>query len=71
MFVATLRVDVLWGDVRSLKQKRSLMRPIVAVDAEHCLRVLDGCERLIAAHPEREVPSIKRRLIGPEEENTQ
>jgi uncharacterized protein len=70
MFVATLRVDVLWGDVRSL-QKRSLMRPIVAVDAEHCLRVFDGCERLIADHPELEVPSIQRRLIGPEEENTQ
>lgn len=30
MVVGTLRVDLLLGDVRSLKQKRSLVRPIVA-----------------------------------------
>ncbi|HUW17415.1 MAG TPA: DUF503 domain-containing protein [Actinomycetes bacterium] len=29
MFVGTLRVDVLLGDVHSLKQKRALVRPIV------------------------------------------
>jgi uncharacterized protein YlxP (DUF503 family) len=30
MVVGTLAVDVLLGDVRSLKQKRAVVRPIVA-----------------------------------------
>ncbi|EHK89062.1 DUF503 domain-containing protein [Saccharomonospora azurea] len=30
MYVGTLELDVLLGDVRSLKQKRSAVRPIVA-----------------------------------------
>ncbi|OLT38561.1 hypothetical protein BJF85_09105 [Saccharomonospora sp. CUA-673] len=30
MFVGSLELDVLLGDVRSLKQKRSVVRPIVA-----------------------------------------
>ena len=30
MFVATLELDLLLGDVHSLKEKRSIVRPIVA-----------------------------------------
>lgn len=30
MWTGTLRLDVLLGDVRSLKQKRAVVRPIVA-----------------------------------------
>ena len=30
MYVGTLRIDVLLGDVRSLKQKRSVVRPVVS-----------------------------------------
>lgn len=30
MYVGALELDVLFGDVRSLKQKRSLVRPVVA-----------------------------------------
>ncbi|MFC4494140.1 DUF503 domain-containing protein [Streptomyces ovatisporus] len=30
MYVGTLSIDLLLGDVRSLKQKRSVVRPIVA-----------------------------------------
>ena len=30
MFVGSLEVDVLLGDVHSLKQKRSLVRPVLA-----------------------------------------
>lgn len=30
MYVGTLSLDILLGDVRSLKQKRSAVRPIVA-----------------------------------------
>ncbi|HVM27945.1 MAG TPA: DUF503 domain-containing protein [Mycobacteriales bacterium] len=30
MFVGVLEIDLLLGDVRSLKEKRSLVRPVVA-----------------------------------------
>lgn len=30
MYVGSLRVDLLLGDVRSLKQKRSVVRPLLA-----------------------------------------
>ena len=30
MYVGTLALDVLLGDVRSLKQKRSVVRPLIA-----------------------------------------
>ena len=30
MFVGTLELDVLLGDVHSLKEKRSLIRPVIA-----------------------------------------
>ncbi|MGH3935128.1 MAG: DUF503 domain-containing protein [Pseudonocardiaceae bacterium] len=30
MYVGALELDILFGDVRSLKQKRSLVRPVVA-----------------------------------------
>ena len=30
MFTGTLQLDLLLGDVRSLKQKRSVVRPVVA-----------------------------------------
>ncbi|MGH3793896.1 MAG: DUF503 domain-containing protein [Pseudonocardiaceae bacterium] len=30
MYVGALELDVVFGDVRSLKQKRSLLRPVVA-----------------------------------------
>lgn len=31
MFVGTLRVDLLLGDVRSLKQKRAVVQPLLAL----------------------------------------
>lgn len=30
MYVGVVELDVLWGDVHSLKQKRSLVRPVIA-----------------------------------------
>lgn len=30
MYVGALELDVLFGDVRSLKQKRSMVRPVIA-----------------------------------------
>jgi uncharacterized protein YlxP (DUF503 family) len=98
MYVGALELDVLLGDVHSLKQKRSVVRPVVAelrrrfevsaaeaghldlyrrallgvslvaVDAGHVVEVLDSCERLVAARPELELLSARRRMIGPEDE---
>lgn len=98
MFTGTLSLDLLLGDVRSLKQKRSVVRPIVAelqrrypvaaaevghldlhrranvgvavvaADASHCGEVLDAVERLVAARPEIELLSARRRLHTPDDE---
>ena len=98
VFVGALELDVLLGDVHSLKQKRSVVRPVVAElrrrfevaaaeaghldlhrrallgvsvvasDAGHVVDVLDSCERLVAARPELELLSTRRRMIGPEDD---
>ncbi|MGY5035044.1 DUF503 domain-containing protein [Streptomyces sp. 900116325] len=97
MYVGTLSFDLLLGDVRSLKEKRSIVRPIVAElqrkyavsaaetggqdlhrraeiglavvsgDAGHLTDVLDRCERLVAARPEVELLSVRRRLHSDED----
>jgi uncharacterized protein YlxP (DUF503 family) len=94
MYVGTLSFDLLLGDVRSLKEKRSIIRPVVAElqrkyavsaaevggqnlyrraeiglavvsgDLRHCTDVLDGCERLVAARPELQLLSVRRRFHG-------
>ncbi|MDG4829667.1 DUF503 domain-containing protein [Solwaraspora sp. WMMD1047] len=94
MFTGTAIFDLLLpGDARSLKAKRSYVRPIVAalrrfevsaaevgaldlhgraligvavVAAEpgHAGEVLDSCERMVAARPEVELLSVRRRLLG-------
>jgi|SRR5450432_2165668 uncharacterized protein len=94
MFVGALEIELLLGDVQSLKEKRSIVRPIVAevrrtfevavaeaghlelhrraligvavvaAEASHCVRVLEACERLVAARPEIEVLSTRQRLFG-------
>ncbi|MET7766428.1 DUF503 domain-containing protein [Streptomyces sp. NPDC005336] len=98
MYVGTLSFDLLLGDVRSLKEKRSVVRPIVAElhrkfavsvaevgdqdlyrraeiglamvsgDAGHLTEVLDRCERLVAARPEVELLSARRRFHGGDDE---
>ncbi|WP_328319938.1 DUF503 domain-containing protein [Streptomyces sp. NBC_00388] len=98
MYVGTLSFDLLLGDVRSLKEKRSVVRPIVAElqrrfavcaaevgdqdlhrrarigiavvsgGTEHVTEVLDRCERLVAARPEVELLSVRRRLHGDEDD---
>jgi uncharacterized protein len=92
VWIGWLEFDVLLGDVRSLKQKRSVIRPviaelrrkfdvsaaetgdqdlhrraglgvgIVAADRQHVVDVLDAAERLVAARPELELLSVRRRL---------
>jgi uncharacterized protein YlxP (DUF503 family) len=97
VYTGTAHFDLLLpGDSRSLKAKRSYVRPIVAalrrfevsaaevgaldlhgravigvavVAAEpaHVREVLDSCERLVAARPEAELLSVRRRLYGGED----
>ncbi|MET8369345.1 DUF503 domain-containing protein [Micromonospora profundi] len=94
MFTGTAVFDLLLpGDSRSLKAKRSYVRPIVAAlrrfevsaaevgaldlqgraeiavavvaaEAVHVREVLDSCEHLVAARPEVELLSVRRRLYG-------
>jgi uncharacterized protein YlxP (DUF503 family) len=99
VYVGALTLDVLLGDVRSLKQKRSAVaavlaeirrrHPGVAVaetgsleayrraeigvavvssTAAHATRVLQACERVVAARPELELLSARHRLVSEEEE---
>ena len=98
VYAGVLELDVLLGDVHSLKQKRSVVRPVVAelrrrfevaaaeaghlglhrrallgvsvvaADAGHVHEVLDRCERLVAARPELELLSTRRRMFGPEDD---
>jgi uncharacterized protein YlxP (DUF503 family) len=98
MYVAALTLDVLLGDVHSLKQKRGVVRPLVAelrrcypgvavaetghldlhrraeigvavvsATAGNATRLLDECERMVAAHPEIELLSARQRLYNEEE----
>jgi uncharacterized protein len=92
MWIGWLEFDLLLGDVRSLKQKRSVIRPVLtelqrkfrvsaaetglhelyrragigvamaSADRGHAVDVLDAAERLVAAHPEFEVLSVRRGL---------
>ncbi|EGG47766.1 hypothetical protein SGM_1852 [Streptomyces griseoaurantiacus M045] len=96
--MGTLSFDLLLGDVHSLKEKRALVRPIVAElqrkyavsaaevehldlhrragiglaavsgDAAHLTDVLDRCERLVAARPEVELLSVRRRFHGEDDD---
>jgi hypothetical protein len=98
MYVGALELDVLFGDVGSLKAKRSLVRPVlaelrrrfevavaeaghldlhrraligvscVAADSGHVVDVLDRCERWVAARPELELLSARRRIMGPHDD---
>jgi hypothetical protein len=93
MWIGWLEFDLLLGDVRSLKQKRSAIRPVVAelqrkfsvsaaetgshdlyrragigvviasADRAHAVDVLDAAERLVTAHPEFELLSVRRGLL--------
>jgi uncharacterized protein YlxP (DUF503 family) len=94
VFTGTAVFDVLLpSDSRSLKIKRSYVRPVlaalrrleiavaevgaldlyrraelgvaaVAAEPEQVRRVLDSCERVVAARPELELLGVRRRLYG-------
>lgn len=97
MYVGILEIDLLLGQVDSLKYKRAVLRPVLArlrrldvavteagdtdrlrraligvatVSGDHAQvhRVLDTCERQLAAEVEIELLSAHRRLVGPHDE---
>ena len=96
MYLGALEFDILLGDVHSLKEKRSVVRPVLAelqrfgvstaeagehdryrrtllavglvsAGMDHLTSVLDRCERHVAARPELELLSVRRRVFGPED----
>lgn len=97
MWVGWIEFDILLGDVQSLKEKRSVIRPLlaelkrrfdvsvaevgdheqyrrtrvgaglVAADRAHLVEVLDAVERFVAARPEIELLSARRRDLHSEE----
>ena len=99
MWIGWIEFDVLLGDVHSLKQKRSVVRPIVAElrrrfqlsvaevgqldlhrrstlglaavasDRARVVAVLDEVERFVAARPEIELLSARRRLHASHDED--
>ena len=83
MYVGALSIDVLLGDVRSLNDKRSVVRSVfaelrrrqaefgvavVASSAAHCAEVLEACERVFAARPDIELLAARQRLFNEHEE---
>ncbi len=97
MYVGILELDVLLGQVDSLKYKRAVIRPVLArlrrldvavteagnpdrlrraligiatvsSDAGQVQRVLDTCERQVAAEVEIELLGAHRRTIGQQDE---
>jgi uncharacterized protein YlxP (DUF503 family) len=98
MWFGWIEFDVLLGNVHSLKEKRGVVRPIlaeirrrfevsaaetgqqdlhrraglaaglVAADAARVTEVLDGVERMVAARPEVELLSARRRLHSSDDE---
>ena len=77
MFTGSLTADLLLGDVHSLKEKRAVVKPIVAElrrrftvaaavagQAAQVTDVLDACERLLADRPEVTLLSTHRQLFS-------
>jgi uncharacterized protein YlxP (DUF503 family) len=60
------RLDVAAAEVGAvdLHGRAQIGVAAVARDAGHINEVLDACERLIAARPELELLSVRRRLHG-------
>jgi uncharacterized protein YlxP (DUF503 family) len=53
---------------QDLHRRTGLSAGLVAADAAHLIEVLDGIERLVAARPEVQLLSARRRLHSSEDE---
>lgn len=98
MYAGLIEFDVILPDhVNSLKDKRSVVRGViaelrrhevaaaqtghldlwrraeigvgvVAADSAHIRDVLETCERIVVNRPELQVVDVRRRLVGPHDE---
>jgi uncharacterized protein YlxP (DUF503 family) len=64
------RFDVAAGETGhvDLHRRAEIGVAVVAPDAAHCIEVLDACERFVAARPEFELLSARRRLYNDQED---
>jgi uncharacterized protein YlxP (DUF503 family) len=60
-------VAVAETDHLDLHRRAGIGVAVVAADAGHCGHVIDECERFVAARPEVDLLSARRRLIDPED----
>ncbi|MFL4474989.1 DUF503 domain-containing protein [Paeniglutamicibacter sp. MACA_103] len=61
-------VSVAESGSQELHRRAGLAAGLVAADAAHVIEVLDGIERLVAARPEVQLLSARRRLGSSEDE---
>ncbi|QXQ09843.1 DUF503 domain-containing protein [Paeniglutamicibacter sp. Y32M11] len=61
-------VSVAESGNQDLHRRAGLAAGLVAADAAHVIEVLDGIERLVAARPEVQLLSARRRLGSSEDE---
>jgi len=54
-------------DEQDLHRRAVLGVGVVGPDHAHVVEILDRCERTVAARPEIELLSVRRRLFGPED----
>lgn len=66
VLAALRRLEISAAEVGALDLHRrtELGVAAVAADPEQVRRVLDSCERVVAARPELELLSVRRRLYG-------
>jgi len=66
VIAALRRFDVAAAEVGALDRHGRALIGVAVVSAEvgHVAEVLDACERLVAARPELELLSVRRRLHG-------
>jgi uncharacterized protein YlxP (DUF503 family) len=70
LLAALRKFEVSVAEVGSLDRhgRAEVGVAVVAAEASHVRAVLDSCERLVAARPEVELLSVRRRLHGDHDE---
>jgi len=63
-----LSVSAAETDALDLHRRAGIGMAVVAADRAHVVEVLDAAERLVAARPEFELLSVKRRLHHSDDE---
>lgn len=63
MWIAWIEFDVLLGDVQSLKEKRSVLRPVIAEIRKHFDVSVAEVEHHVAVRPGIDLLSARSRII--------